>query len=89
MPGLAENLLSLEALHLAGFESRGSVRGYKLMKGGKVVAKGRRIGRTTYLDAVRHINALHVGPSVAKMKQHACLVLSADEETAMKQKLIH
>ena len=89
VPGLAENLLSLEALHLAGFESRGSVRGYKLMKGGKVVAKGRRIGRTTYLDAVRHINALHVGPSVAKMKQHARLALSADEETAMKQKLIH
>src|SRR5699024_3389261 len=26
VPGLAENLLSLEALHLAGFESRGSSR---------------------------------------------------------------
>ena len=87
--GLAENLLSLEALHLASFESRSSMRGYKLMKGEKVVAKGRRTGRTTYLDAVRHINALHVGPSVAKMKQHSRLALSADEETAMKEKLIH
>ena len=59
------------------------------MKSGEVVAKGRRIGRIIYLDTVRHINALHVGLSVAKMKQHTCLVLSADEETAMKQKLIH
>ena len=35
VPGLAENLLSLEALHLAGFESRGSMREYELMKGGE------------------------------------------------------
>jgi len=38
--GLAENLLSLEALHIAGFESRGSNRGYTILKDGKIVAKG-------------------------------------------------
>ena len=42
--GLAENLLSLEALHLAGFESRGSSQGYKLYKDRKTVAFGKRIG---------------------------------------------
>ena len=41
MPGLAENLLSLEALHLAGYESRGSLRGYELLKNGEVVAYGK------------------------------------------------
>lgn len=30
VPGPAENLLSLETLHLAEFESRGSIRGYEL-----------------------------------------------------------
>ena len=30
MPGPVENLLSLEKLHLAEFESRGSIRGYEL-----------------------------------------------------------
>lgn len=36
--GLAENLLSLEALHLAGLESRGSLKGYEIPKSGRVVA---------------------------------------------------
>ncbi|EYE90608.1 uncharacterized protein EURHEDRAFT_510308 [Aspergillus ruber CBS 135680] len=89
VPGLAENLLSLEVLHLAGFESRGSIKGYELRKDGKVIAKGKRIGRSTYLEAVKHVNALLVGPGVAKRKQHARLALSADEETAIKQRLIH
>ena len=44
VPGLAENLLSLEALHLAGFESRGSSQGYKLYNDRKTVAFGKRIG---------------------------------------------
>ena len=42
VPGLAENLLSLEALHLAGYESRGSSRGYELSKNGKTVAFAHR-----------------------------------------------
>jgi len=44
VPGLAENLLSLENLHMAGFESVGSKRGYVLRKNGKVVAQGKREG---------------------------------------------
>lgn len=39
--GLAENLLSSETLHVTGFESKGSIGGYTLMKDGKVVAKGK------------------------------------------------
>lgn len=89
VPGLAENLLSLEALHLAGFESEGSIDGYNLMKDGKLMAKGKRIGRTTYLDTVRHIDALFTGPKAAKLRQYACLALPADEEVAKKQQLIH
>lgn len=69
VPGLAENPLSLEALHLAGFESRCSAKGYELKKDGKVVAKGKRIGRITYLDTVRHVDSLLVGSK--HMKQHA------------------
>lgn len=65
------------------------IKGYELRKDGKVVAKGKRIGRSTYLEAVKHVNALLVGPGVAKRKQHARLALSADEETAMKQRRIH
>lgn len=44
VPGLAENLLSLEVLHLARYKSRGSSRGYELRKDGKTVAHGERIG---------------------------------------------
>jgi len=62
VPGLAENLLSLEALHVAGFESRGSNKGCIILKDGKVVAEGRRIGRSTYLDRVTHANALYMTP---------------------------
>ena len=89
VPGLVENLLSLEALHLAGYESRGSSRGYELLKNDKVVAYGKRIGRSTYLDAVEHKDALLVGPVVAKRTQYARLALSADEATAKKQELVH
>ena len=87
VPGLEENLLSLEALHLADFESNGSKRGYEIKKDGKVVAKGKGIGQTTYLDTVNHVDALLVDSK--RINQHARLALSADEETAMKQKLIH
>ena len=52
VPGLSENLLSLEALHIAGYESRGSSRGHELSKNGKTVAYGKRVGRSTYLDRV-------------------------------------
>ena len=37
VPGLEENLLSLEALHLAGYELRGSLQGYELLKNDKVI----------------------------------------------------
>ncbi|KAI9035923.1 uncharacterized protein KD926_002639 [Aspergillus affinis] len=60
VPGLAGNLLSLEALHTADFESRGSKRGYQLRKNGKVVARGKRTGNTAYLDWVKHIDTLFV-----------------------------
>lgn len=69
VPGLAENLLSLEALHVAGFESRGSSSGHSLLKHGKVVGKGRRVGRSTYLDSVTHINALFVKSTPARGKK--------------------
>ncbi|ODM22594.1 hypothetical protein SI65_00183 [Aspergillus cristatus] len=71
VPGLAENLLSLEALHMAGFESIGSKGGYVLRKNGKVVACGKQEGRTTYLHSVKHVNALFTGPKAAKMLQYA------------------
>ena len=41
VPGLEENLLSLEALHLAGYKSRGSLQGYELLKNSKVMAYGK------------------------------------------------
>ena len=41
VPGLEENLLSLEVLHLAGYELRGSLQGYELLKNSKVVAYGK------------------------------------------------
>ena len=44
VPGLAENLLSLETLHLAGFESRGLLRGYELTKNREIVAYKKRVG---------------------------------------------
>ncbi|BCR87868.1 uncharacterized protein ACHE_40432S [Aspergillus chevalieri] len=89
VPGLAENLLSLEVLHMAGFQSIGSRKGYVLKKDGKVVAQGKRDGRTTYLHSVRHVNALFIGPKAAKRQQYARMALSADEQTRMKQELIH
>lgn len=69
VPGLAENLLSLEALHLAGLESRGSKEGYEILRDGEVVAKEKQTGRTTYLHSVKHANALLV--DARKSKQHA------------------
>ncbi|ODM15243.1 hypothetical protein SI65_09184 [Aspergillus cristatus] len=89
VPGLAENLLSLEALHMAGFESIGSKGGYVLRKNGKVVAHGKREGRTTYMHSVKHVNALFTGPGAAKRLQYARMALSADEQTRKKQELIH
>ena len=89
VPGLAENLLSLEALHLAGYESRGSTHGYELQKNGKTVAHGKRLGRSTYLSSVNHINALLTGPDVNMRRQYARMALSADEVTAKKQELVH
>lgn len=87
VPGLAENLLSLEALHLAGLESRGSLSGYKILRKGKVVAKGKRTGRTTYLHSVNNMNALLV--DAQKSKQFARLALSENGEVSEKQSLIH
>ena len=89
VPGLAENLLSLEALHLAGYESRGSLQGYELLKNGKTVAYGKRVGKKTYLEPVNHINALLIGPNIRERKQYARMALSADEATAKKQELVH
>ena len=68
--GLAENLLSLETLHLARFELRGSSQGYELIKNEKIVAHGKRVGWSTYLDAVKHRDTLLVGPDVAKRMQY-------------------
>lgn len=47
VPGLAEKLLSLEALQIARLESRGSEYGHKILRRGAVIAEGKRIGRTT------------------------------------------
>lgn len=58
VPGLAENLLLLEALHLAGFESIGSKGGYMLRKNGRVVAHRKRERWTTYLHSVKRTNVL-------------------------------
>lgn len=88
VPGLAENLLSLEALHLAGFESRGSIKGYEILHNGVTVAKGKRSGRTTYLHAVNNVNALFVNPK-ERQKQHAQMALSAEDLTTKKRELIH
>ena len=87
--GLAENLLSLEVLHLAGYESRGSSQGYKLLKNGKVIAYGKWVGWSTYLDAVKYRDALFVGPNIAKRMQYTWLALSADEVMAKKQELVY
>ena len=43
MLGLAENLLSLKALHLARYKLRGSLYRYKLIKNGKTVIYRKRI----------------------------------------------
>ena len=103
VPGLAENLLSLEALHIAGFESRGSVKGYTLLKDGKIVAKGKRIGRSTYLDRIMHANALYVKPEQARKcdefigkpdERSVIQLLSgraarAEDETEQRREIIH
>lgn len=92
VPGLAENLLSLEALHIAGFESRRSIRGYTLMKDGKVVAKGRRIGRSTYLDGITHMNALYVKPERARRAEFVSngrIARAHGDETERRRGLIH
>ncbi|BCR88813.1 uncharacterized protein ACHE_50011A [Aspergillus chevalieri] len=103
VPGLTENLLSLEALHVAGFESRGSIRGYTLLKDGKIVARGRRIGKSTYLDTVSYTNALYVKPEQArkcvelnaKPDERTILQLlsrravRADDETEQRREIIH
>ena len=44
VPGLEENLLSLEVLHLAGYKLRGSLQGYELLKNDKVMAYGKQLG---------------------------------------------
>lgn len=85
--GLAENLLSLEALHLAGLESRGSISRYKILCKGKVVAEGKRNERTTYLHSVRNMDALLV--DTQKSRQFACLALSKDSKVSEKQAITH
>lgn len=87
--GLVENLLFLEALHLAGFESQGSSTEYELSRNRKTVAYEKWIGWSTYLNSVKHVNALLVGPGVNKQMQHAQMTLSADKTTVKKQELIH
>lgn len=87
--GLAENLLSLEALHLTGYESRGLLWGYELIRNSKVIAYGKQVGWSTYLDAVKHRDALFAGPDVAKRMQYTWLALSADKVMAKKQELVH
>lgn len=87
VPGLSENLLSLEALHLAGLESWGPKKGYKIMREGRIVATGKRIGSTTYLHSVKGTDALLV--DAKKQKYIARFALSKESETAEKQMLIH
>ena len=41
------------------------------------------------MDAVKHRDALLVGPDDAKRMQYAQLALSADEAIAKKQELVH
>ena len=89
VPGLEENLLSLEVLHLAGYELRGSLQGYELLKNSKVVAYGKWLGQSTYLDAVKHKDTLLGGLENAKRMQYTQLALSVDEATAKKQELVH
>ena len=87
--GLAENLLSLEVLHLAGYELKGSLQRYKLLKNSKVVAYRKWVGWSTYLDAVKYRDALFMGPDIAERMQYTWLALSADEVMAKKQELVY
>ena len=89
VPGLAENLLSLEALHLAGFETTGCKDGYEVRKKGKLVATGRRDGRTTYLESVTSRDALKTGPSITKMQQNARMAIVTHSDVDVKRALIH
>lgn len=95
VPGLAENLLSLEALHIAGYESRGSSKGYELLWKGKVIAKGRRVGRSTYLDWVDNTDALMVSPKKlgrqAAASRQAAMRMNGDNESKIEKKrqLVH
>ena len=59
------------------------------MKNGKVVAYGKQLGQSTYLDAVKHKDTLLGGLENAKRMQYAWLALSADKATAKKQELVH
>lgn len=89
VPGLAENLLSLEALHLAGYETQGSKRGYEIRKDGKIVARGKREGKTTYLDSVVSRDALKLGPSIGKMRHYASMAMETHSTLDRKRELIH
>ena len=53
------------------------------------MAYGKQLGWSTYLDAVKHRDALLGGLEVAKRMQYTQLALSVDEATAKKQELVH
>lgn len=88
VPGLAENLLSLEVLHKAGFVSVGSKDGYDILKNGTPVAKGKRTGYSTYLESVTDANALLTGVMHRRRVYRAWLATDIDE-IDMKRNLIH
>lgn len=89
IPGLAENLLSLEALHMAGFETRGSKDGYKILWKGQVKATGKRIGKLTYLETVSSQDALFTGLSYKSLEQNARMAMVTEDNEDRKRTSIH
>lgn len=87
VPGLEYNLLSLEALHLAGLWTIGSEYGYYILRDGQIVAEGKRYGKTTYLESVKDLNSLYVD---RKRRIHIVrLALTQEEKIVEKQALVH
>lgn len=90
VPGLAENLLSLEALHMAGYKSVGSRQGYAIIKNGSMLARGKRIGRSTYLHSVANQDALLIKPAQRRHMQIAKRADDGGEDVIeRKRELIH
>lgn len=90
VPRMAENLMSLDLLSDNDFSfTCDSKKNYRIFKKGKLVAKGRREKRTSFLDWVNQPNALFTGADSKQIDESIRLAIPESDSHERIQKLFH